>query len=200
MTVAFAGSGCRVHSRNLAVAPVRGTKVGATQRSPVTGRAGGVWGRKSIARLTHIVGRHIDLDQCRRLRRTWGHGIKSAREPTVFAATVRRDVTVPRPINPATLSQPRDQAFALWQGIRRGISVGRHVVRRWNPCPDPNRQVADNEQRRRGLKPRSGRNRLTIERGSNPLSRIHKRRLGMRSCHQQNCENAAAGRAYRIHR
>jgi hypothetical protein len=199
MTVAFAGSGCRVHSRNLAVAPVRGTKVGATQRSPATGRAGGVWGRKSIARLTHIVGRHIDLDQCRRLRRTWGHGIKSAREPTVFAATVRRDVTVPRPINPATLSQPRDQAFALWQGIRRGISVGRHVVRRWNPCPDPDCQIADSKQRCRGLKPRTGRNRLAAERTSNPLFRVRNRLLGMRRCCQQNCEDAEDSRAYRIH-
>jgi hypothetical protein len=72
----------------------------------------------------------------------------------------------------------------LWQGVGRGISVGRHIVRRWNPCPDPDRQVADDEQRRWGLEPRTGRNRLTTERGSNPLSRIHNSRLGMRGCRQ----------------
>ena len=60
----------------------------------------------------------------------------------------------------------------LWQGVRRGISIGCHVVRWWNPCPDPDRQVADYEQRRRGLKLRAGRNRLITERGRNPLSRI----------------------------
>ena len=131
-----------------------------------------------------------------------GHRIKSAqsaREPTVFAAAVRRGVTVSRPINPATPGQPRDQAFALWQGVPRGISVGRHVVRRWNPCPDPDRQVADNEQRCRGLKPWAGRSRLTAERGSNSLSRIQNRRLGMRSCCQQYCEDADDDRACRNH-
>jgi hypothetical protein len=72
----------------------------------------------------------------------------------------------------------REKSLRLWQGVRRGVSVGGHVVRRWNPCPDPDRQVADNEQRRRGLKPRARRNRLTTERGNRGITpgRSHVRR------------------------
>jgi hypothetical protein len=43
---------------------------------------------------------------------------------------------------------PATKACRLWQGIRRCISVCRHVVRRRNTRPDPDRQAADNEQRR----------------------------------------------------
>ncbi len=179
---------CDCRARRGPLRPCADTKIGATHKDPpATGRVGGVRGRKSIAAFTHIVGRHIDQDQCRRLQADVGHRITSAqaRTPTVFAATVRRGATVSRPINPVTLSHPRDQAFALWQGVRRSISVGRHVVRRWNPCPDPDCQIADN--------------RLAAERTSNPLSRVHNKLLGMRSCRQQDCEDAEDGRAYRIH-
>jgi hypothetical protein len=43
------------------------------------------------------------------------------------------------------------RALRLRQWVRRDISVGRRIVRRWDPSPDPDAQVADNEQRRRGL-------------------------------------------------
>jgi len=90
-------------------------------------------------------------------------------------------------------------SLRLRQGVRRGISVGRHVIRRRNPRPDPNCQVADNEQRRRGLQPRTGGQELTAERAGNPLSRIRHGLLSMRGRRQQNGEEAEDCRECRFH-
>src|SRR5215472_8650596 len=77
----------------------------------------------------------------------------------------------------------------LRQRVRRGISIGRYVIRRGNPRPDPDCQVANNEQRRRGLQPRTGGQELTAERAGNSLSRISH---GLQSMPDRSHKNAEA--------
>jgi hypothetical protein len=156
-------------------------------------------GRAQIRRRQNEPGRAGEGSAPRRyhsgcLRSVADRGAAQLRHPTGLP----HGLAASQPLKPATLSQPPRKSLRLCQGVRRDISVGGHVVRRRNPCPDPDCHVADNEERRRGLKPRTGRNRLTTERGSNPLSRFHNRRLGMRGCRKQDCEDADDGRAYRI--
>jgi hypothetical protein len=204
MVVADAELVSRQDRRRREQHPQPGRRSAADREFPDIGQRPGILERGSICGRARIErGRRSQVEQGRGAHRA--DTIQPAFDQLQTAAQLRQSNRVGSEPCSLTAIQTgrrsascREKSLRLWQGVRRDISVGGHVVRRWNPCPDPNRHVADNEQRR-GLKPRTGRSRLTIERSSNPLSRIHKRRLGMRSGHQQNCENAEAGRAYRIH-